>query len=323
VATRGASLVEYIILIGVVALLAITAWRRFADAVTTVTDRHAEKVRTLEATEVNPVTGQPGVLAATDPQGGSTVPGPGGVSGLSDDDPLRSALSDESAAAPRASASAGSKSAAAAKLIADVLNVMCPKDKAFLADLKARGVTVTAFDKIYFDDPYFDGTKWTTKRFDAGGTTLGTKINMIRSTSAAENAATIFHEGVHTGQPSSMAWRDKEYDAYVKEDQWRISHGLPPHTSSFRTVDAAGNPVTDVAAVRAFVDREYPGVTSTTASGPPEQVIGKSSSGNTMVQRADGSVYERAPKAGDSYGGPEKTVPAGGIPIDMSKLQCP
>src|SRR5262249_2652997 len=147
--------------------------------------------------------------------------------------------------------------------------------------------------------------------------------NMIRSSSPSENAATIFHEGVHTGQASSMAWRDKEYDAYVKEDQWRISHGLPPHTASFRTVDAAGKPVTDVAAVPAFVDAEYPGVTVSAPGGPPEQVIGKSSSGNTIVERPDGTTYERPPKAGDSFGGPETTVPAGGIPIPISKLQCP
>ena len=204
----------------------------------------------------------------------------------------------------------------------DIKKIMSrPEDKAFLNDLIARGVTITAFDRIYFEDPYYDGTKWTTKHFEAGGTTGGTSINMIRSASAAENAATIFHEGVHTGQPSSMAWRDKEYDAYVKEDAWRISHGIPPHDPSFRTTDSSGKVTTDVAAVRAMVDREYPGVTTTSSTGAIEQVIGKTSSGDARVQRADGSTYTRPPKAGDSFPGPEITVPAGGIPVDLSKLK--
>jgi hypothetical protein len=201
---------------------------------------------------------------------------------------------------------------------------MCPKDKAFLADLKNRGVSITAYDRIYFDDPYFDGKRWTTRHFEAGGTTLGKDINMLRGGSGAQNAATIFHEGVHTGQPSGMAWRDREYDAYAKEDQWRISHGLPPHQPNFRTKDAAGNEITNSAAIKAFVDQKYPGVTSKPSSGgASEEVIGRTTGGKTVVRRANGTTYERAPRRGDSFPGPENTVPAGGIPIDMNKLQCP
>jgi hypothetical protein len=196
-----------------------------------------------------------------------------------------------------------------------------PEDKAFLDGLIARGVTIKAFDRIYFEDPYYDGTKWTTKHFEAGGTTGGTSINMIRSSDPKENAATIFHEGIHTGQPSSMAWRDKEYDAYTKEDAWRISHGIPPHDPAFRTTDSSGKVVTDTAAIKAFVDREYPGVTTTSSSGAVEQVINKTASGDSVVQRADGTTYTRPPKAGDSFPGPEITVPAGGIPVDLKKLK--
>ena len=206
--------------------------------------------------------------------------------------------------------------------LSDIKKIMShPEDKAFLDGLIARGVTITAFDRIYFEDPYYDGTKWTTKHFEAGGTTSGTTINMIRSTDAAANAATIFHEGVHTGQPSSMPWREKEYDAYVKEDRWAIAHGLPPHDPSFRTTDAHGKESTNEAAIRAMVDKEYPGVTATSATGTIEQVIGKTASGNTVVQRDDGSTYTRAPKAGDSFPGPEISEPAGGIPVDLSKLK--
>jgi|GEM_PF-3550925 len=200
-----------------------------------------------------------------------------------------------------------------------ILKIMCPQDKAFLQDLKNRGVTITAYDQIYFDDPYYNGSRWTTRRFNAGGTTVGKNINIIRSPDAADNAGTIYHEGIHTGQPQSMSWRDMEYDAYAKGEGWAIAHGLPPHDPSFRTTDAAGNQVPNVAAIKAFVDREYPGVT--TASG--EQVVGKDSNGNAIVERADGTTYTRPPQAGDSYSGREVKQPPSGIKVDMSQLQCP
>jgi hypothetical protein len=198
---------------------------------------------------------------------------------------------------------------------------MCPQDKAFLQDLKARGVTITAYDSIHYDDPYYDGKKWTTKPMDCAGTTFRTHINMIRYSSGAENAATIYHEGVHTNpSQDGMRWRDKEYDAYVKEDRWRISHGLPPHDPSFRGPDGR----TNEAAIQAKVDKDYPGVTVAPSSGgPPEEVIGKDASGRTKVQRADNSFYYRNPKKGDSFSGVEQTQPPGGVNVDINQLQCP
>jgi hypothetical protein len=200
---------------------------------------------------------------------------------------------------------------------------MClPEDRAFIEGLLARGVTITAYDRIYFEDPYYDGTKWTTKHFEAGGTTSGTHVNMIRDADAATNASIIYHEGVHTGQPSSMRWREKEYDAYVKEDQWRLAHNLPAHDPSFRTTDASGKEITDEAAVHAFVDREYPGVTVKSDTGVAEQVIGRTASGDTIVQRDDGTQYTRPPKKGDSFASEDEiTEPPGGYPVDLSKLK--
>lgn len=207
--------------------------------------------------------------------------------------------------------------------IAAMLAILCPQEKAFLQNLKARGVQVTAYDKIWFDDPYYDGKTWTTKRFDAGGVTQGNDIQMIRSPDASENAATIFHEGVHTGQ-APAEWRELEYDAYTKEDQWRISHGLPPHDPSFRKKDASGKEVTNLAGIRTFVDREYPGVTAKTAKGPPETIIGKTATGLTTLKRADGTTYDRKPKKGDSYPADKPgTDPPGGVKVDMDQLQCP
>lgn len=207
--------------------------------------------------------------------------------------------------------------------LAAVLAIMCPADRDFLTALRNRGVTVTAFDRIYFDDPYYDGANWITRRFEAGGSTLGTHINMIRDPVAATNAATIYHEGVHTGQPAAMAWRDKEYEAYTLEEAWRETHGVPSHQADFRNVDALGHASPNVAAIRAFVDTNYPGVAVAGAGGAPEQVIDRTAGGNTILQRADGTTYNRPPVLGDAYPGPEVTQPPGGAPVLTCQLNCP
>lgn len=146
---------------------------------------------------------------------------------------------------------------------------------------------------------------------------------MINSDDATENASTIYHEGVHTSQPASMKWRDKEHQAYVAEDRWRITHGIGPSDPSFRTADAAGKPVTNVAAIRAMVDKEYPGVSVKSSTGAHEEVLDKTPSGDSVVKRADGTQYTRKPKKGNSFPGDEMKVPATGIKIDMSQFKCP
>ena len=324
---RGASLVEYIILLGVVALLAIGAWRQFSGSVKTAVDREAERVRTLDAVQTGEFVGG-GTAPLPGGSVASTEPSPGGGSAFQG--PLRSTLPESTNPDedPERNGGAGSKKtdpARATKLIASVLKAMCPQDAAFLKDLKARGVKVTAVDSIFFADPYFDGTKWTTRPFPAGGTTLNKSVKIAVSSSDDANALTFYHEATHTGQPATMAWRDMEYDAYTKTEQWAIARGLPAHDPSFRKVDAAGNVVVDEAAIRARVDGVYPGVTAAPAvpSAGPEETIGRTKSGKTIVRRADGTQYVRSPKAGDSFPGPEQTKPAQGTPIDMNKLQCP
>lgn len=228
---------------------------------------------------------------------------------------------------PAASCVAGCKAAAPDPWLGDALAVMCPQDKAFLDDLRKRGVTITAFDRIYYEDPYFDGSQWTTKHFEGGGSTSGTDISIVtHSLSPQDVAETIYHEGVHTGQPASMPWSEKEYEAYTKSEQWAIDHGLPGRPG-FRTTDATGKPVPDTKAIRAFVDKEYPIAVDKPKApgGPVYKVVGKTAGGDTITQNINPphDVKTRKPMKGDTFPGPQIEEPPGGRPARADQLKCP
>lgn len=210
----------------------------------------------------------------------------------------------------------------------DALVIMCPKDKAFLDDLRARGVKMSAYDRIYYEDPYYDGTKWTTKTFEGGGSTINSNINLVtKGMDSKDIAETIYHEGIHTSQPNSMPWSEKEYDAYIRTEQWAIDHGLPATRSGFRTKDASGKLVPDVVAIRSFVDKEYPIKVDKSANsgGLTYKVIGKKASGETIIQNmADPTdIKTRPPKKGDTFPGPQIEEPPGGQSINPDDLKCP
>jgi hypothetical protein len=212
------------------------------------------------------------------------------------------------------------------KWINDLREEMCPEEKARLADMKARGVTITAYDKIYFDDQLYDGTKWTTKRFVAGGTTEGNAIQLLRSDTVRDDATTLVHENIHTQQPASMSWADKEYDAYSKTEQWRVDRGLPETLPGFQTT-VNGRATVNESAVHDLVDRYYPTTPSTAtdsvAAAVADTVVGRTPTGDSILTRGtDGSTFTRPPQLGDTYPGLEVTNPPGGIPVDIDDLQC-
>jgi len=62
---------------------------------------------------------------------------------------------------------------------------------------------------------------------------------------------------------------------------------------SFRKKNAAGAEVTDTAAIHAYVDKHYPGVTSASATGAAEEIVDKNSKGETVVRRADAELSAR------------------------------
>ncbi|MDY6992597.1 MAG: LysM domain-containing protein [Pseudomonadota bacterium] len=219
----------------------------------------------------------------------------------------------------------------------DALEIMCPQDKAFLDDLRKRGVTITAYDRIYYEDPYYDGTKWTTKTFEGGGSTVNSNINIViqyRDDEAIVHkippesiAETVYHEGIHTAQPDSMPWLEKEYDAYTRTEQWAIEHGLPTTRPGFRTQDASGTLQPDTTAIKAFVDNEYPITMDepTTPGGSIYTVVDKTSDGQTIVQNVTdpADVKIRPPQKGDTFAGPQLEEPPGGRPVKPEHLKCP
>jgi hypothetical protein len=210
---------------------------------------------------------------------------------------------------------------------------MCPNDAALLAALRARGVTITVYDSITYHDPFYDGRRWTTKRFDAGGDELNGSIRLVASGGAKENAATLYHEGIHAQQPASWTLRQKEVDAYSKEEDWRQAHHMPPFRPDFRQAD----PVLREAAINNYLTNNYPGMASPAAGGGGivEWVDGVCTSqdkangvcptvGWTKMMRSNNTSYYRPPRSGDTYPDRNPVIrPPTGMALDVNRLQCP
>ena len=87
-----------------------------------------------------------------------------------------------------------------------VRKIMCKSNPSVVAQLGKT--TVTTADSIHDDDPYFDGSKWVTKRFGAGGSAdpSSKKIMVLSGTSCETAATTFYHDIWHQNQPTGMGW---------------------------------------------------------------------------------------------------------------------
>ena len=200
---------------------------------------------------------------------------------------------------------------------------MCPQDAQALRDLKTANVIIKVYTQITFEDEKFDGTNWVPNPFPAGGSAYEDALNRkhidaVLTASTDDNAATLFHEAVHTRQPKTMQHPQTEIEAYTKEEQWRIDRGLK--SGGHRKKDRSGKDVVDPAAIRATV-ATYPGMVAAPGGGQ-ERVLQKLPNGNVQVQRANRTVYERPPKKNDTVAGRQVAVPPGGSLVDLNKLQC-
>src|SRR5262245_38155912 len=103
---------------------------------------------------------------------------------------------------PRQSGGAGSSKWS----VDGILKILCKNDKKIVDQLGKT--TVNTADRIYFEDPYFDGKKWTTNTFEGGGSADPSKkeITILSGTSNEEGAETFYHEIWHQNQPPGMGW---------------------------------------------------------------------------------------------------------------------
>lgn len=202
-----------------------------------------------------------------------------------------------------------------------VTKILCPNDKKIVEQLAQT--TVTVADAIYFDDPYYDGTRWIPRRFLAGGTSDADakQIGIMSGASCEEAATTFYHEIWHQNQPKTgMTFEEREYDAYHQTEQWTIDRGLPSQSGdgSLRAKDAKGRVVPSRKGVEAHVHKHYP-VPPKTKGTPPPRPVGQDATGNTILSNGT----KRPPRKGDTYPGPEKVVDKRVIPPGTTARPSP
>jgi hypothetical protein len=211
-----------------------------------------------------------------------------------------------------------------------LLKILCDKDKDVVK--KAGTIKVLAVDPLVFDDPIYQGGKWTTKEFHAGGTQSPGKIQITRNMSPKDAATVLYHELIHADQPDTMSWPEKEYDAYKRTEEWSIERGLPSQHPEFRTsgpmppgASGPGRPVVDEAAIKRKVDEWYPFTPPSTSGAPtPPQVVGKSADGKeVIVEDSSGNQSTRPVKEGDTFAAAKPRNPTNEEEIPPTDFKCP
>jgi len=183
-----------------------------------------------------------------------------------------------------------------------LLKILCKQDKEVVE--KAKKLKVTKAN-VFFDDKIFRGGKWVSNSKEWGGSAKGNKVVISANTSCEGAAETVFHEVLHTEQPASMSWENKEIEAYTKGEEWSIKRGFAGRPD-FRSVDAAGNTVVNGQAIKDMLHTEYPlGITNVSTNG----------------QRVkDNGVWRKAVE-GDMIAGKQRLENV--EKIDSSKFKCP
>ncbi|MBU7005776.1 eCIS core domain-containing protein [Phosphitispora fastidiosa] len=84
-----------------------------------------------------------------------------------------------------------------------------------------------------------------------------TKEIWVRNGKAdSEAAATFYHEVIHQGQPAAMAMLEKEYEAWIKTEEYGIRHGLSQQAPKFRTKKGSAW-VANEAEIKKYVKAAY------------------------------------------------------------------
>lgn len=208
-----------------------------------------------------------------------------------------------------------------------ILDIFCKGDAEDRAVVgKLPKLTIKRRETKYVHFKRFKGGKWLDDGFTSGGSASGTNVAVNADTNCCNAAATFFHEVTHTDQPAAMPSSQKEYDAYIKTEQWRIKKGLPPHNPTFRKkIQDPKDPgktieVPDPDAIKAKVDASYAYNPPTPVGGgaPPPSVEDMAPDGVNVVL-SNGSI--RAPQEGDAFRLPDtggKTLET----VDPAKWKC-
>jgi len=206
-----------------------------------------------------------------------------------------------------------------------ILNILCPWNK-YLVENVLPTYNIITFDSRTFPTEKWDGTTWVKGTFSSGGFTSGTNLG-FKNTTCERFAFTIYHEGWHAKQPSSLTGVvEVEKDAYIHAEQWSISAGIPGQTFTDRATGIvrglrttkAGETVVDIPAAEKLVRQEYGGVSAL----PGEIILNRvGTTNNVRVRRADTSEYTRPAKIGESVRGPVTMVKQRTIP--PTDWKCP
>ncbi|MFL6211742.1 MAG: DUF4157 domain-containing protein [Pyrinomonadaceae bacterium] len=209
--------------------------------------------------------------------------------------------------------------------MACVLGILCPWNRHLVEDV-LPGFNIITFNSRTFPTETWDGAAWRPGTFVSGGFTSGTNMGFLNSTTCEEMALTIYHEGWHAQQASSLTGVvDTERDAYINTEQWSISMGVPGQTFRDRTTGTVrglrttrlGETVVDEPAAETLVRQSYGGVSAT----PGERVLRRVGATDVHVRRPDGTEYDRPANVGESVRG-AVSMP-GQHPINPADWNCP
>jgi hypothetical protein len=208
-----------------------------------------------------------------------------------------------------------------------ILDILCngdAEDKQVVNKLPRLTVISREPKQVHYKK--FEGGKWVDGGFTSAGSASGTTVKINKDQGCREATSTLYHEVRHTDQPATMGDAEREYDAYTKEEKWRIKKGYPEGGENFRKkITDPRDPsktieVPDEDAIKADVDANYAyNPPAPLGGGPaPPQVKGLTPDGK-QVKLADGTT--RPPKEGDAYRLPDTGGKDLGT-IDPKKWKC-
>jgi hypothetical protein len=200
--------------------------------------------------------------------------------------------------------------------MACILEILCPWNKNLVENVLPKFDIIT-FDSRTFPTETWDGASWVPGTFVSGGFKGGNKMGFSNTTSCEEFAFTVYHEGWHAQQPSSLTGVvDTEKDAYINTEQWSIDMGVPGQ-GGLRTKSGSGEDIVDEAASESLVRGAYGGVSSV----PGERILHRVGATNVRVRKPDSTEYERPANPGESIRKP--VVMTNKKEIDPVDWKCP